>query len=259
MSRNLIRLLALAACSALILTAVASGSPSRKVWCIGNLCLADDGGVSPKQLPKHGKAPVSAHLSADISTRDGSHPPAFQTMDLYIDKTIEFDSKGLPVCKMGQLVARATAEVVKACKGAIVGRGFAEAQVEFPDQSPFDAKGPLIVFNGGGKGKKSKVLVHVYANVPAPTAIVTKATITKVKKGRLGMRIQLRVPRIAGGYGSVTAFDLKIGRRYTRRGKKESLLMAGCPRGAWVAKGQAGFVDGTQISISHLFGCTPVG
>ena len=259
MTKKLTHILILAACSALILSAAASGSSSQKTWCFGNVCVADDGGISPKKLPKRGKAPASAQLTAEISTRDGTHPPAFQSMDLYIDRTIEFDSRGLPVCKLGQLMAQTTAKAVKACKHAIVGRGFAEAQVEFPDQTPFGARGPLIVFNGGGKPKQSTVLVHVYANVPAPTAIVTKATISKVKKGRFGMRIQLRVPRIAGGHGSTTEFDLKIGRRYKHRGKKRSLLMAGCPRGVWMAKGQAGFVDGTKIAISHLFRCTPVG
>jgi hypothetical protein len=73
------------------------------------------------------------------------------------------------------------------------------------------------------------------------------------------MRIQVRVPEIAGGSGSVTAFDVKVGRRYTYKGKKKSFLMAGCPTGIWMAKGQASFEDGTMLAISHPFPCTPKG
>jgi hypothetical protein len=116
-----------------------------------------------------------------------------------------------------------------------------------------------VIFNGGVKGAVTTVLLHAYVNVPAPTAIVTKAKITKIDEGRFGMRIQVRVPKIAGGAGSVTEFDLEVGRRYTYKGKKKSFLAAGCPTGIWMAKGQASFEDGTRLAISHPFPCTPTG
>jgi hypothetical protein len=153
------------------------------------------------------------------------------TMDLKIDKTIELDAEGLPVCKPGQIEASTTATVKRACGDAIVGTGEGEVEVAFPEQKPFSATGPIVVFNGGVKGAVTTVLLHAYVNVPAPTAIVTAAKITKINEGRFGMRIQVRVPKIAGGAGSVTEFDLMVGRRYTYKGKKKSFLMAGCPTG----------------------------
>jgi hypothetical protein len=257
MNRKPILLLVLVAMPALVLAAVAFGSPNRKVWCAGNICVADDGGISPEKLPKHGKAPVTARLNAEVSTRDGSHPPAFQSMDLKIDKTISLDAQGLPVCRAGQITASTTATVKKVCGEAIVGSGKAEVEVAFPEQSPFRSTGPLVLFNGGVKGAVTTLLLHAYVNVPAPTAIVVKVTITKIHEGRFGMRIQAQVPRIAGGAGSVTMFDLEVGRRYTYKGKKKSFLSAGCPTGIWVAKGQASFKDGTKLAINHLFPCTP--
>jgi hypothetical protein len=259
MNENLTFALAFVAGLVLILAAVAIGSPNRKIWCAGNICVADDGGISPTKLPRHGKAPVTARLNGEISTRDGTHPPAFQTMDLKIDKTIELDAKGLPVCKPSQIEASTTATVKRVCSDAIVGTGEGEIEVAFPEQRPFSATGPIVIFNGGVKGAVTTVLLHAYVNVPAPTAIVTKAKITKIDEGRFGMRIQVRVPKIAGGAGSVTEFDLEVGRRYTYKGKKKSFLAAGCPTGIWMAKGQASFEDGTRLAISHPFPCTPTG
>lgn len=259
MNRKPIFLIALVAMLALIVTAVASGSPNRKVWCAGNICIADDGGIAPEKLPRHGSAPVTARLNGEISTRDGSHPPAFKGVDLKIDKTITLDAKGLPVCRAGQIEASATATVKRVCGDAIVGSGSAEVEVEFPEQAPFRATGPIVLFNGGVKGPVTTVLLHAYVNVPAPTAIVVKATITRIHEGRFGMRIEAEVPKIAGGAGSVTKFDLRVGRRYTFKGRKRSFLSASCPTGIWAAKGRASFKDGTSLAINHLFPCIPQG
>ena len=117
----------------------------------------------------------------------------------------------------------------------------------------------MVLFNGGQKGATTTLLLHAYVNVPAPTAIVVPATVTRIHEGRFGLRIQATVPRIAGGSGSVTRFELKVGRKFTHRGEKKSLLTASCPNGVWVAKGEASFVDGTKLHISHPFPCTPKG
>lgn len=259
MNRFPIRLSLVIAVLALVFAAVATGSPNRKIWCAGNICVADDGGISPNRLPRHGKAPVTARLNAEISTRDGSHPPAFESMDLKVEKNISIDPVGLPTCRAGQLQATSSAAAKQACGEAIVGSGKAEVEVAFPEQPPFRSTGPLVLFNGGQKGPTTTLFLHAYVNVPAPTAIVTKATVTRIHEGRFGLRIQATVPKIAGGSGSVTEFELKVGRRFTYKGRKKSFLTASCPNGVWLAKGEASFVDGTKLHISHPFPCTPKG
>lgn len=259
MNRSPIRLSLVAAALVLVFAAAAIAGPNRKVWCAGNICVADDGGISPTKLPRHGKAPVSARLNAEISTRDGSHPPAFESMDLKIEKNVSIDPVGLPTCRMGQLQATSSAAAKRACGEAIVGSGEAEVEVAFPEQPPFRSAGPLILFNGGQKGPTTTLFLHAYVNVPAPTAIVVPATVTRIHDGRFGMRIQATVPKIAGGSGSVTQFELKVGRRFTYKGEKKSFVTAGCPNGVWMAKGKASFVDGTSLHISHPFPCTPAG
>ena len=259
MNRKPLLLVALVAMLALTLAAVALGSPNRKVWCAGNICIADDGGISPEALPKHGKAPVTARLNGEVSTRDGSHPTPFKSMDLKIDKTISLDAEGLPVCHKGQIAASTTATVKQVCGDAIVGSGEAEVEVAFPEQTPFRATGPLVLFNGGVKGAVTTLLLHAYVNVPAPTAIVVKAKITKIHEGQFGMRIQAEIPKIAGGAGSVTSFNLKINKGIKSGGKTYNPLTAKCTDGKLQVHVLAKFADGTQAKTEIIRACTPEG
>lgn len=260
MKKNLIHVTALGAALALVLAAVALGNiGQRKEECAGNLCVGDNGGISPSRLPRHGKAPITARLIGEIETRDGTHPPALQTVDLDVDKTIDIDAVGLPTCSAKQIEATSSAAARHACGEALVGSGSAEVEVAFPEQAPFSSTGPLLLFNGGVRGKTTTVLLHAYVDVPAPTAIVIKATVTHIHRGRFGLHIAARVPRIAGGAGSATRFELKIGRRFTYKGKRESFLVAGCPTGSWVTKGRVTFSDETHLGLTHVFPCTPEG
>jgi hypothetical protein len=242
---------------ALAFAAVSPGSENLEVQCAGNLCIADDGGISPHELPRREKAPVTARLTGEISTRDGSHPPAVETLEIEIDKTIGVDAVGLPACGIGQLQSRTTAAAKKACGEAIVGSGKAEVEVAFPEQAPFSSTGPLVLYNGGVQGRTTTFLLHAYVNVPAPTAIVTKATVTRIDRGRFGLEIGVEVPRIAGGSGSVTMFDLRVGRKFTYEGRRKSLLTASCPTGRWFTRGSVLFADDTRLGITHLFPCKP--
>lgn len=256
-SRHPIRIAAVAV-AALLLAAVAAYG-ARKVECFGNLCIADNGGISPSKLPRHGRAPITARLSGEISSRDGSHPPALQSIQLEVDRTIAVDARGIPTCRPAQIEARTTAEARRACGSALVGSGEAEVEVAFPEQAPFSATGPVLLFNGGVHGRTTKVLLHAYVSVPAPTAIVTVATVTRIHRGRFGLEIAAQVPRIAGGAGSVTRFQLKVGRRFAYRGRRRSFLTAGCPTGSWETKGEVLFSDGTRAGLTHVFPCTPTG
>lgn len=255
MRKHLVRFAAVGFGLALVFATVALAN--RQVECAGNLCITDDGGISPAKLPRHGSAPIRAHLLGQIDTRDGSHPPALETLELDVDKTIAIDAVGLPTCKPGQLASRTTAEAERACPEAIVGSGSAEVEVAFPEQTPFSSTGPLVLFNGGTHGKATVFFLHAYVNVPAPTAIVVKATVTRIHRGRFGLHIAARIPKIAGGAGSPTKFTLKIGRKFIYKGQKKSLLTASCPTGHWVTKGHVVFSDQTQLGLTHVFPCTP--
>jgi hypothetical protein len=258
MKRHLIHVIAVAAGLALIAATAASGSlGTREEVCAGVLCVGDNGGISPTKLPRHGSAPITARIIGEIGTRDGSHPPALQQLEADVERTIKVDSVGLPTCAAKQLQASSSATARKVCGDAIVGSGEAEVEVAFPEQKPFRSTGPLLLFNGGTHGRTTNVLLHAYVDVPAPTAVVVKATVTRINRGRFGLHLEAHIPKIAGGAGSATAFDIKIGRRYTYKGRKKSFLSASCPTGHWATRGNLLFDDQTRLNFTHVFSCTP--
>jgi len=253
MRRNLIRV-GLAAL-AIVLVLAGAALAAKEVVRSGNLELSDNGGIAPYKLPAHGGAPASARLEAEVATLDGTQPPALQSVDLEVSKTIGVDAVGLPVCKLHQVLATSSSAAKRACSDALIGSGSAEVEVTFPEQAPFSSTGPLLLFNAGVRGKTTKVLLHAYVDVPAPTAIVVPADITRIHNGPYGLEITARIPRIAGGAGSVTKFQLNVGRRFTYQGQSRSFLTATCPTGHWGTRGEAGFSDGTRLHVLHIFSC----
>jgi hypothetical protein len=260
MKQKLIYITAVGAGLALLVASGAAGNfDNRKEHCVGVLCVGDNGGISPTKLPRHGFAPATARIIGDISTRDGSHPPALQDLEAEIDRTIEVDAVGLPTCKESQLEVSSSAVAKKVCGDALIGSGSTEVEVAFPEQAPFRATGPLLLFNGGVHGATTTVFLHAYVDVPAPTAVIVRATVTRIHRGRFGLLLKAHVPKVAGGAGSATAFDLEIGRRYTYKGRKKSFLTASCPTGSWATKGNLLFSDQTRLGFTHVFSCTPEG
>ena len=68
-----------------------------------------------------------------------------------------------------------------------------------------------------------------------------------------------KVPKIAGGYGSPLSFSLKVGRKFTYKGKKQSYLLAKCPDGHLQAKGVGIFSGNLRLAGSLVRSCTPKG
>jgi hypothetical protein len=253
MKRNLIRVGLAAVAIALVLAGAALAA--KEVVRSGNLELSDNGGITPYKLPAHGGAPATARLKAEVGTVDGTQPPALRTVDLEVSKTIGVDAVGLPVCRMSQVLATSSSAAKQACGDALIGTGTGEVEVTFPEQAPFSSTGPLLLFNAGVQGKTTRVLLHAYVDIPAPTAIVVPAAITQIHDGSYGLEITAQIPKIAGGAGSVTKFQLNVGRDFSYRGQARSFLTATCPTGHWGTRGEAEFDDGTRLRILHVFSC----
>ncbi|HEX6666028.1 MAG TPA: hypothetical protein VF081_05490, partial [Solirubrobacterales bacterium] len=173
--------------AALTLIVAASALAKPHVIRAGNLFLKDDGGIFPSRLPRHSQVPIFARINAEIGTADGSHPPAVKTLNIDFDKSIQVNAKGLPACKVGQLEARTTVAAKKACPDAIVGTGEGEVEVAFPEQKPFTAKGPIVLFNGGVHGGATLLFGHAYVEVPAPVAVVATVKISRIHRGHYGI------------------------------------------------------------------------
>ncbi len=253
MRKTLLACLCLGALAALLIP-----SALAQVVRSGNLIVTIEGNIAPKALPKKEPAPVSLQVSGSLKTADGTHPPVIKELFLQFDKHGELNTKGLPSCRSSQLQSTTTAVAKQACKDALIGSGSAEAEVALPEQAPFSASGPMLIFNGPSKGGKQTLLIHVYAFVPAPTTFVTTATIAHTK-GKYGTTALVKVPTIVAGQGSLTAFEAKVKRSFLYKGRKQSVLLASCPTGHLYAHGDFTFKDGTRLSGSVARSCTPKG
>ncbi len=228
MRKNLLVALALAAVLAVGVAAAASAVRFKSQ--VGNLIVTFGGSMSPKQLPKSKYVPVTTMIFGKIQTSDGTHPSALREATVDIDKDVKINVKGYPSCKAGQLEARDTKAAMKVCGSTVLGEGIAHVEIAFPEQKPILVTSPITVFNGGEKGGKVTLLIHVFITVPAPAAIVT--TVTIQRKGT-GVHTISKVPVAAGGSGSAIDFNFKLGKIYSYKGKKIGYFEAKCPDGVF--------------------------
>jgi hypothetical protein len=222
----------------------------------GNLEVVIDGssGLAPKALSKTKYTPVAFTAAGSVRSLDANEPQPPPLKEVLLDaKNSAVNVKGFPTCSSGQLQARDTHAVEAACKSAIIGKGTTTVSVKFPEQAPIPAKSPLLVFNGGVKGGVTTFYIHAYLTQPITTAIVTTV---KIKKSGTGLKSVTTVPKIANGAGSVTNFSLKIDKKFTYKGQKQSVLSAKCIGGKIQAHVTAKFYDNSQLSADVLRTCT---
>jgi len=213
----------------------------------GNLQFTFNGGFSPSTLPKKKMAPITLTASGKIATLDGTHPPALKEAVIETDKNGTINTKGIPVCKQGQLQARDTNAAMKVCGKSLIGTGQTNVEVQFPEQNPVKVNSKLLVLNGGTSGGKTTLFIHAYFSAPVTGAIVTTVKIKKVHNGRYGLKSVATIPKIANGAGSVLDFNLTI--------NKKGVLMAKCPDGKLQAHATSIFADGTTASAAIIRTC----
>lgn len=230
--------------------------PKPVVVRAGNMVLEINGDITPRALPRHELAPMGVWGSGKLAMIDGSHPPALEEAVFDADRDVFVGVKGLPTCAAGQLQARATKKAEAVCRKAILGRGAATVEVAFPEQKPILSTGPLVLFNGGERNGVVRVFAHTYVSIPAPTAVVATVEVRRVDKEGLGLHVEVEVPRIAGGAGSVVGGRFSMRRFYTYRGKQRSVISGRCPDGRIFGRGSFTYSDGTVLSGAILRPCT---
>jgi hypothetical protein len=146
---------------------------------LDNVKIEIEGAISPTKLPRKAPVPITLKLSGAIKTTDGSHVPAEKTLALEFDLHGSLYTKCLPACTAGKLESTLSAKAKRICGNALVGTDTASAEIAFPGQPAFDASGLLLTCNGQPKAGEPVLLIHVHANVSAPTTFVTTASISK--------------------------------------------------------------------------------
>jgi hypothetical protein len=222
---------------------------------LGDILITGEGGVTPSRLPKDRDAPITIHGGGTISTVSGAYPPVIKDINFEFDKHGSVVTTGLPVCTAAKLQATTVPAARGNCPGAIVGKGSGRGVVVFPEQPPIPVSSPITLFNGPKKGGNNTVFAHFYTTVPAPVTFVIPIVIQKIKNGIYGYRTEARIPPIAGGNGIPLSGHLKIGRRWTYKGKRYSYINAHCANGRLQAKGEFGFRDGTVLKGTFFQPC----
>jgi hypothetical protein len=226
---------------------------------VGNLVFVANGGFTPKALSKKTMEPIALKVEGKIKTTDGSHPPALKEVVIEGDKNAEVNSKGIPTCSSGQLQSRDTKAAEAACGPAIIGTGTTTVEVAFPEQTPIPVNSKLLLINGGTSGGTTTWYVHAYFNAPVTGAIVTTIKIKKKANGRYGTLSVASIPKIAGGAGSVTSFQLTVNKDVKVGGKTLHPIVAKCADGKLQVHGEAKFADGTKAAAEVIRTCTPKG
>jgi hypothetical protein len=243
MRKTLLRVMA-AICAVAV---IAAGSAEAITLRVGNIVISGDGGFTPTRLPKSKNAPIKLYGHAKFSTTDHTRPSPLRRLVLEFDKHGAVETRGLPKCSMGKLVATTTKVARKLCPGAIVGTGFGTALVELPEQRGIKASSALTLFNGPVKNGNPTVLGHAHIDYPGPTTYVISIEIQKVHHGRYGFKTVAKFPRIVNDYGSPLYGRLRIGREWIYKGKRLSYANAHCADGRLQAKAEFSFKNGDSV------------
>jgi hypothetical protein len=222
----------------------------------GNVRISFSGDFSPHALPRNELAPVTINVRGSIGTTDGTHPPAVRRIEIGINRHGRLSTQGLPACSSPQLQSTSTDTALKRCRPALVGRGHFAADVELSEPDPVLASGTMLAFYGKSRGKQA-LLLHLYATAPVQTTFVLPLVISNKGNELFGTVLSAKIPTLAGGLGSVTQIDLKVGRNYTYRGQPRSFISASCPAPAGftggvfsLARGIFYFADGKKIDTT---------
>jgi hypothetical protein len=240
----------------LILAAVGAGTADAATVRVGTLVLHADGGFEPRLLPKRAFAPIHFQGYGEVSTTDGSQPPALQHVELDFDRDGRLTTAGLPVCAPAELESASPGLARKRCRGAMVGTGSISAEVPLPDQGRIALTSKLTLFNGPRQSGDPTVILHAQAPAPVSETYVVVIPVER-RRGTYGYHAEFDIPPIAGGSGSLTYIDAKIGRRFRAGGAERSYVSARCSDYILQTQGFFSFADGNVIYGSVFKACAP--
>lgn len=239
--------------ASVVLLAGASGAATVRV---GTLVLHADGSFEPRLLPKRAYAPIRFQGYGEIKTTNGSLPPALEHVKIDFDRDGHLTTAGLPVCSPSTLEGAAPKQARSRCSGAIVGTGRLAAAIPLAGLGQLRVSSALTIFNGPRQDGDPTVVLHAQAPFPISETYVIVAPIER-RKGIYRYRTEFDIPPIAGGLGSLTRIDAKVGRFYRAGGGERSYVSARCSDYILQTQGYFSFADGNVIYGSVFKACSP--
>jgi hypothetical protein len=225
----------------------------------GDLFVHFSGGIAPQALPRTRLAPIAVSVGGTIKTLSGERPPALRQIRIELNRDGHLDTRGLPSCRYGQLVAASPAKALRACGPALVGDGEYRARTAFPEQDVFPSEGRILAFNAG-RGGHREILAHVYGNDPPLTRVIVFHV--HERSGPFGTVISGDLPTAVNHYGYVVGIWLSLHRRFRYRGRSHSYISAACAAPAGFARAlfpfaraSMTFADGRTLSSTLTRSC----
>jgi hypothetical protein len=216
-----------------------------------------DSKIAPKRLSKSTYTPASLKVTTKTTSTtaaNGVPSPALHAV-VDFDRNARLYTKGIPRCDPAKLQSTSTEVALQQCGKARIGGGTASALLPVSGQV-FTVKQTVTAFNGVPHGRKPVVILHSYGTTPIQTTLVLIGEVTNYDKEGFGPRLDLEIPKIAGGQGALTDFQVKIDKKYRFKGKKRSFVSARCTSGKLKARGTFTFLDGEQLTAIDTQSCT---
>jgi hypothetical protein len=193
----------------------------------GNLRITLLSQVQPYKLPRDKPSPIAVFVAGHLQAPNGGIPSQLQKMTVKVNRHGLLQSKGLPICSIGQLQPASTERALANCGDAVVGSGQFWAHIVLPDQGAYGTRGRLLIFNGRDKGHPV-LLTHIFTSNPFFSSFVLTFAIKRIK-GTYGTQLSASLPEALGSWGYVDRIKLTLKRKYTYRGKQLSYFNSACP------------------------------
>jgi len=214
--------------------------------------------LSPKTLPKRNLAPAALNFEARFPgiNESGERTPAAREIVLLLDRNLVLDLKGLPNCR-ADLERLNLEQTETRCEGAIVGKGVTDFESAAGSRRPVWIPGKTLLLNGGRHGDVRTL--YIVAEVSEPVAsVVMPVRVRPIQYERFGLRATISIPTgVTEAVGPLTLLKLKIDKRFTRDGRRASVVRAGCPDGKLQLSTATQFADGTKLEELIVKPCTP--
>ena len=249
--------LAVAITAAIVASAAMAGPVGAPVASSDGNSQAIGAVFGPKKLYKKTFTPGTLEVTTQLTTSSPTGFPSPTTnVVIDFDKNAKVFSKGVPTCDPAKLQSTSTEVALQQCGNAKIGSGTGQAIISAGGQL-LPAPATVTAFNGKPVGGKTVVLLHTYATTPVQTTLVLTGVVSTYNKEGYGPRLDVEVPLIAGGSGALTAFNVKISKKYKYKGEPASFISAKCPASKKLkVRSTFTFKDGQTSNPTYLQKCT---
>lgn len=211
--------------------------------------------LAPKKLSKSILTPAAIQVTTKTTTTtaaNGVPSPAIHAV-IDFDKNARLYTKGIPTCDPSKLQATSTEVAEQLCGNAKIGSGAATALLAAGQV--YTVNQVVSAYNGVPQGGQPTVILHTYGTTPVQTTLVLVGKLSNYNKEGYGPRLDLDIPKIAGGSGALTDFQVKIDKKYSFKGKKRSFISAKCISGKLKARATFSYLDGEQLTALSTQSC----